>query len=162
MSSVTSHRPGYHHGLHTSGRDYYHDHSFVSPSQFEDFVSLTPLVNADERLPDYIRAMVKTLRDRKADWKSAPGALQAEDDAEEDERYDDAGYTTEYDASEASDEDLNNDSPLESGSPVSSSDDVPPVVSSDDDLDSLSPLEAGSPVYGSGSESDEFDSDQGV
>jgi hypothetical protein len=104
--------------------------------------------------------MVQTLRERKGDWQSAPGALQAEDDAEDDERYDDAGYTTEYDASEASDEDLDNDSPVEADSPVvSSSDEDSPVVSSDDDLDSPSPVEAGSPVYGSGSESDEFDSD---
>jgi hypothetical protein len=110
--------------------------------------------------------MIQTLRERKGDWQSAPGTLQAEDDAEDDaedgERNDDVGYTTNYKASERSNEELDNDSPVEADSSViSSSDEDLPVVFSDDDLDNPSPDETGSLVYGSDSESDEFDSDSG-
>lgn len=96
----------------------------------------------------------------KSGWQSALGALQVEDDAEDDERYNNPGYTTEYEASEADDEDFYDDSPVEADSPVvSGSDADSPVVSNDDYLDSPSPVGARSPVYGSSSESEEFDSD---
>ena len=51
--------------------------------------------STDERIPDHIRAMINTLDARRlAEWRGAPGLIEAEEEAEEDDQYDEPGYTT--------------------------------------------------------------------
>jgi hypothetical protein len=123
---------------------------------------LTILFHIDQILPAHIKVMMQTLEERKHDWSEAPGAIEAEDEAVEQDRYRDVGYTTEYEPSDISEED-------EECSPTESSDgedddedddddDSPdnsdsPVQSSDDEEDS--PLvETNSPLYSSDEEDD--------
>jgi hypothetical protein len=144
--------------------------------------------NADERLPEHIQVMIKTLRERQNDWHDIPGAREAEQEAAEQDHYEAAGYTTDYEPSEMSDDhdDYDGDyddekdnhedveSPIESSedessqeslaetdSPILSGDDgdASPGSSSDDDSDSGSPTAVTSPTCSSDDESDDFDSD---
>lgn len=121
-------------------------------------MSLTIFVVPDEQLPAHISVLYRTLRERKRDWRDTPGAIEAEREAEEIGRYQEVGYTTNYDPSDLSDEEV--------GSPDDALDDSPDD-SSDEDEDDDSPDDDDSPVYSSPEDStdsssdddDEYDSD---
>jgi hypothetical protein len=96
--------------------------------------------------------MAETLQERENDWSEAPGVVEAEDEAEEQDDYDDDSYITEYDPSNLSDEDA--DKISNDYSDDEEEDDVPGGGNDEDE-------DCDSPIYGSDEEDsdDQYDSD---
>jgi len=51
-------------------------------------------------IPNYISALVDHVKQRKLEWMELPGAPDAEREAQVTDRYDDVGYTTDYEQSD--------------------------------------------------------------
>ncbi|KAK0642253.1 hypothetical protein DIS24_g9230 [Lasiodiplodia hormozganensis] len=56
--------------------------------------------NPNTKLPDYIQVLVRRLEVRKLQWMDAPEAAAAEREAKATERYQDPGYTTDFEDSD--------------------------------------------------------------